>query len=540
MKILHRKRITPLQNSLEQSMLNGVQHVGRALFLLVVLGPLVAIPLDPTRTAVSSREVLRLLFPQGRRLTLLFRSLGLGAAVGLTAMMIGTLIVLKLWEWRRPPLSFLRWACLALVAIPPYIHALAWSEVMASSLGEATASRNIGWVMSWWVQTMAFLPLATGLALLGIEALDPKLIAIGRVYRSDKICLRRLILPLAAPHLGAGAGLIFTLSILDYSIPSLFQLNTYSLDIFAEYSATASPLRALLISLPLLLVCLIIILLAQAPLRQAAAQSGWRLPTWQTPPHWPQWLSLLQIMALAIAMMQALIPLLALLSATQSATNFFTTVAQAHKEIAFTIKVSSAAAILAFPLALPVAHCLAIRRRSAAWWWPLAMFNLAIPPPLVGVGLISQWRQLAPNIVYGTWLMPMLVALNRYTPWAVLLIQAHLCRVDRSLFEAGQVFQPNRWLGWLYIRLPILSPALLSAAALTMALGAGELGGTLLVAPPGRATLAMRVYNYLHYGASEAVAGLCLALLLGTITAGLCASFALNWWARRNAQEVGK
>jgi iron(III) transport system permease protein len=41
----------------------------------------------------------------------------------------------------------------------------------------------------------------------------------------------------------------------------------------------------------------------------------------------------------------------------------------------------------------------------------------------------------------------------------------------------------------------------------------GELGATLLVTPPGKSTLSIRIYTLMHYGAGELVACLSLALV---------------------------
>ncbi len=49
----------------------------------------------------------------------------------------------------------------------------------------------------------------------------------------------------------------------------------------------------------------------------------------------------------------------------------------------------------------------------------------------------------------------------------------------------------------------------------------GEEGIPLILMPPGYETLAVKVYNYLHYGASELVSGFCLITVL--FTAGLFA-----------------
>jgi iron(III) transport system permease protein len=94
--------------------------------------------------------------------------------------------------------------------------------------------------------------------------------------------------------------------------------------------------------------------------------------------------------------------------------------------------------------------------------------------------------------------------------------------MDPLLIDAARLFQTHPVKTWRQIYLPMLAPALLATGFIVFALCAGELGATLLVAPAGQATLVMRIYNYLHYGASETVAGLCLLLTLtAATTAGL-------------------
>jgi iron(III) transport system permease protein len=75
-------------------------------------------------------------------------------------------------------------------------------------------------------------------------------------------------------------------------------------------------------------------------------------------------------------------------------------------------------------------------------------------------------------------------------------------------------------------------PGFVAAACVVFALAAGELGATLVVAPPGQATLTMRIYNYLHYGASQTVAGLCLIMASTALGAGVAALFGIRGWAR--------
>ena len=83
---------------------------------------------------------------------------------------------------------------------------------------------------------------------------------------------------------------------------------------------------------------------------------------------------------------------------------------------------------------------------------------------------------------------------------------------------------------------PMLSKGLVAAVCLVFILVTGELGATLIVTPPGSGTITMKIYNYLHYGASETVAALCLIMLVLSIAAGTVAFAALI----RGEKGVGK
>ena len=89
------------------------------------------------------------------------------------------------------------------------------------------------------------------------------------------------------------------------------------------------------------------------------------------------------------------------------------------------------------------------------------------------------------------------------------------------------------WKRWRRIILPLYVPGLLASAGILATFSLAELGSTLIVEPPGYMTMTIRIYNYIHYGASGDVAGLCLAITLVTLTAGICAIAALVWLYRR-------
>ena len=72
-----------------------------------------------------------------------------------------------------------------------------------------------------------------------------------------------------------------------------------------------------------------------------------------------------------------------------------------------------------------------------------------------------------------------------------------------------------------------MRPGLMAGALAVAALSLAELPATLLVSPPGWGTIGVRIYNYLHYGASASAAALSCALM--AITAGAAWAAARVW-----------
>jgi iron(III) transport system permease protein len=200
------------------------------------------------------------------------------------------------------------------------------------------------------------------------------------------------------------------------------------------------------------------------------------------------------------------------------------------EEIGFSLAVALAAGLLCLPLAVVAGSELSRGGAVGRAWWFLVLLPLAIPAPLVGVGLIALWNRPQVPGIYGSAAMPVLAALARFTPFAAILVMSQMRRIDRRLIEAASV-QAGMVRVWARVRGPLLLPGLLAAAAVTFALTLGELGATLLVVAPGDQTLTIRIYNYLHYGASDAVAGLCLALALTAVAAGVVAVVAIGAWS---------
>jgi iron(III) transport system permease protein len=102
----------------------------------------------------------------------------------------------------------------------------------------------------------------------------------------------------------------------------------------------------------------------------------------------------------------------------------------------------------------------------------------------------------------------------RFLPFAIYTAASQVRHVDSLLAEAASLPAVSRWRRFFWITAPLAAPAVVTPWLVVFVFSLGELGVSLLIAPPGEATLPLRIYNLLHYGAADLVAVLSLIVLL--------------------------
>ncbi|GBD95918.1 molybdenum transport system permease protein ModB [bacterium BMS3Abin06] len=86
-------------------------------------------------------------------------------------------------------------------------------------------------------------------------------------------------------------------------------------------------------------------------------------------------------------------------------------------------------------------------------------------------------------------------------------------QVGQRVEEAAFLTTGN-WSKVMYrIIIPLTKHSLIAGFFIVFILSIGEIGTTLLVIPPGRETVPIKIYNLMHYGADQMVAALCLILI---------------------------
>jgi len=115
--------------------------------------------------------------------------------------------------------------------------------------------------------------------------------------------------------------------------------------------------------------------------------------------------------------------------------------------------------------------------------------------------------------------------------------------VDRDLTDVARLEGASRWQVLRHAQWPQISPQLAAAWYIIFLLCLWDVESIVLIVPPGGETLALRVFNLLHFGHNAQVNSLCLALL------GLAVAPLVIWrfaccvlrvaWGRRAARVLG-
>lgn len=491
------------------------------LLAVILLGPVLALVPQLVQTEWTG------LFSPSRHALLLVKSAGFSTMVTVGSMALGLAAASAIWSRAprfAPPIAL---GLLALIALPPYLHALAWKS-LAGTLGWVGVIS--GWGAAWWVQVMALAPIATGLVLLGLVGVDAKLIRAARMTRSDARVFFQIVLPLASPALKAAAAIVFLMTITDYTIAQSFQCDTYAFEIFVEFSASRDAGQATLVALPVLALSLAVLTILLMQFRQMSVRTTSVLA--HSPLQLTFWGRLVQSAGLSLLLVQVLAIVVGLGVQITSLTGL----GEALMRAAPAMIQSTGVAALAAGLSVPLGFAAAYRILRPGWlgraWAVLVTLPLALPGPLVGIGLVVLWNRPAVAWIYDSGAILVLTGLTRFLPLSAFVALVALSRIDLRLLWAAQVQAPSRFLAWLQVRAPLLLPAGLVGLYLVFVLSLGELPASLVTAPAGSETLPALIYGYLHYGASDRVAGLSLALpVLALLAAGLLIASKWAWRA---------
>jgi spermidine/putrescine transport system permease protein len=153
-----------------------------------------------------------------------------------------------------------------------------------------------------------------------------------------------------------------------------------------------------------------------------------------------------------------------------------------------------------------------IRLRRAAEG--LVILPVIIPEIVIGFATAALFGTLA--IAFG--LRTIIAAHVAFSiSYVVFIVRAKLVNLDASLEEAALDLGATNWQSFTRVTLPLISPAIVSAALLVFTLSLDDYVITSFVAGPGSATLPLKIYSMLKTGVTPEINAISTVLLAVTV-----------------------
>ena len=437
-----------------------------------------------------------------------------------------------------------------MLVVPLYLDAAAWD----AGFGDAgwftalvappyTPGLLSGWRGAVWVHSLAAIPWVVLIVGMALRFVEPELEEAALLDCSAWQVLRRVTLRRALPAIGIAAVWVSVGVGTEMTVTDIFQtpgngLRTYAEEIYTQFALGTEPGPP-----PGAMVGVAVTAcLAACGLMLCLAAASWTPPTSRSPLvfrlgrwRWP--VSAALVLGAVAIFGVPMISLIAKAGVTVQQTTAgyqrgwsiaecLKIVAESPERFRWEILSSAGMAAVAASLVLIAALPLGWLARRRDWIGLAAKFlaialaaaALAVPGPLVGIGLIAIFNHpgLPPlNFLYDYTIGVAAIAQAiRAFPLGMLVVWHALHTVPNDLLEAAELDGAGPFTRLVRIVLPLRWPALALAWLAAFVVAIGELSATILVVPAGVATLGVRISQLLHFNNQDKLAGLCLILML--------------------------
>ena len=458
--------------------------------------------------------------------TYLANTLWLAVGVGLGTLVLGTGTAWLVTMCRFPGRGLFEWALLLPMAMPTYLIAYAYTDLLQfTGPVQSTLRAWTGWSRhDYWfpqirslegaivVMALVLYPYVYLLARAAFLQQSVALLEASRLLgRGPWHSFFTVALPLARPALVAGTALAIMEALADYGAVQYFAVDTFSTGIYRTWFGmnslpTATQLAA----------CLVLVVLAVLALeRLGRGRARFHATTHSLRPLPAYRLggvrAALAVLACALPFtLGFLVPAGAFVRMTQRGGDPLWGPAFLQL-ISNTFTLSAITAALAVLLALLLAYSLRlapspVTRITAR----LAALGYAVPGAVIAVGVLivagwidnrllgglRQWLGLSPGLVFsGTVAALVFAYLVRYLTASFTTVEASLTRISPSLDEAPRTLGHGLLSTLRRVHVPLLRGGLLTAALLVFVDVMKELPATLAIRPFNFDTLAIRVYR---------------------------------------------
>ncbi|MFC1766054.1 ABC transporter permease [Planctomycetota bacterium] len=475
---------------------------------------------------VEDPSVLTKVFLDTRQWVLMGRSLGIAALATGFALLLGLPMARMLAAHDLPGRRGLCTLVLMPLLIPAHVMAVAWIHLLSPTgwvnqlwtglLGLSTRLSMHSSLGCAWTLASTYFPVIAFLVATGLVKMDTCQHEAMRLSTGRWGVFRHATLPQIFPYVLASSCLVMIFILAQYGVPSLLGINTYPVEIFAEFSAFYDEAAATAKAIPLTVIVVVLIVFQRALMRHSDYVSFLPSSEISKPVGLDRFRYGAAGMLIFVFVFLLVIPFASVLTHTQSISAVIEALRSSRGCITSTGVLAFWAAIFSTALAFPIGHLLACKRDGWIRWLDvLCWLPIAIPGTIAGLGYVQLSNRL-PALQradsFGLFLLCAYVGM--FSAFSIRIFEATFRRMDINMAEAAAVFGCPWWRRLCTIDIPVQVGAIATSMIVVFALALGELNATVLLIPPGKETLAVTIDNLLHYGANVRGSVLCLTTAL--------------------------
>jgi len=352
-------------------------------------------------------------------------------------------------------------------------------------------------------------PITTLLALGAWNRLEPAQLEVDPALRGGAL-VRWVLWPMARVAVTQAALLTFVLALNNFAVPVILQVPVFPEELWLAFTTRLNQAGAWIAAAPMVLAPLLALLLLRRgeivwPRTQGTANAEIVRRQLGKP-----WFGACAALTAGLVVLALGAPLAQLTSSSRTWAELPNLFRAAPGVIWNSFAFAAAAATLGVAGGL------------ATWRLPLgvpAWLPFFIPGVLLGQAAIAA---LSKTVLYGTTALVVGMFTLRY--FAIGWSGAALARrsVDRDLTDAAQMSGARGWTLFRLVHWPQIAQQVAAAWYVIYLLCLWDVETLVLIYPPGGETLALRIFNFLHYGHTAQVNALCVTLLVMAIAPLVC------------------
>lgn len=337
----------------------------------------------------------------------------------------------------------------------------------------------------------------------------------------------RIVLPQARAAIFAGTLLVFLYTISDFGVVQLMRYDTLTRVIYATrlFDRPTSLALSLQLGGIALLVVMVERVLVRSRLRIDARRSKGGFTAALGAWRWPGAALIAGLVSLALVVPVGVLvwwSLRGLMRGSTSGTELLSSLSDLATPTLNTSVASVSAAFVAVVLVTPVAY-LFVRHRSPIGGAANAFIvgGFALPGLVIALSLVF-WTLGTPaiGVLYQTLPLLVLAYVIHFGSQALRTAQVAVASVPVNVEDAARSLGANRWRRFASVELPLMLPGLLSGAGIVLLSTMKELPASLILAPAGFQTLAIKIWSATESAvfADASLASLLLIALSGLLT----------------------